>query len=524
MINSDNISLNDQQLQVIEHVKNGRNVFVTGSAGTGKSLVIDHIKKTAHKMKKHICVTAMTGMAAANVNGSTLHSWAAIGLGKAEPRKHAFYVKKSENSRDRYLNTDILIVDEISLADYEYIHKVNAVAKLVRGNISKPFGGIQIIFSGDFFQLGPIQKNRETKFLFEDYIWPRVIDECVHLTHIYRQRNQEFIDILQQIRVGKVTDNIIKKIDSTKHCKFINANGIKPTTLFCRNLDVDAINKSHLKRVEGESFYNNSIDYYLDDSYKRLYEKSFTIQQELELKVGAQVMLLININVEGGLVNGSRGVVTKFVRDRSSSDVEDCDPDEYTGPVMGIGVKFSNGREEVIVSFKQEFRDDGDNMDVPPKAFRIQYPLRLAYAITIHKSQGLSIDCLEIDLKGCFTHGQAYVALSRATSFENLRVKNFTKKCIITSEVVKNFYNNMGSSKRSRGELEAIFEASKKARAEVPPMDRNICYICVEPDAIPNMVATPCGHGGICEKCCKGLKDCPKCRGNVERFMKIYLT
>ena len=524
MINNSEITLNDQQLKVLEHVKNGKNVFVTGSAGTGKSLVIEHIKKVAHEAGKSVCVTAMTGVAAANVNGSTLHSWAAIGLGKAEPRKHAFYVKKSENSLHRYMDTDILIVDEISMADYDYINKVNAVAKLVRNNISKPFGGIQIVFSGDFFQLGPVQKNKATKFLFEDYVWPRIIDESVHLTHIYRQRNQEFVEILQKIRVGKVTDEIIKKIDATKRHKLDNANGIKPTILFCRNLDVDAINKSSIKRIEGEMYTKESLDYYADDSYKKLYEKSFTMQPELELKVGAQVMLLINLNVEGGLVNGSRGVVTNFVRDRANDDDEDCEPADFTGPVSGIGVKFANGREEVILPYKQEFRDDDDHMDDPPKAYRIQYPLRLAYALTIHKSQGLSIDCLEIDLRGCFAHGQAYVALSRATSFENLRVKNFSKKCIITSEVVKNFYNSMGSNKRPRGALEAMFQASKKARAEVPAMDKNICYICVEPDAVPNMVATPCGHGGICEECSKKLKDCPKCRGNVDRFMKIYLT
>ena len=469
MTDTDEITLNDQQLKVIEHVKNGRNVFVTGSAGTGKSLVIEHIKKAARELGRCVCVTAMTGVAASNVNGSTLHSWASIGLGKAEPRKHAFYVKKSENALTRYLDTDILIVDEISMADYDYINKVNAVAKLVRGNLSESFGGIQVVFSGDFFQLGPVQKNKQTKFLFEDYVWTRVIDECVHLTHIYRQRNQDFVDILQKIREGDVSEDTIKKIDSTKHNKLVNSNGIKPTTLFCRNLDVDAINKSSIKKIEGEMFNNDSVDYYLDDSYKKLYEKSFTMQPDLQLKVGAQVMLLINLNVEGGLVNGSRGVVSKFVRDKGKEDDDECDPDDHTGRVSGIGVKFSNGREEVIQPFKQEFRDDDDSMEAPAKAYRIQYPLRLAYALTIHKSQGLSIDCLEIDLRGCFAHGQAYVALSRATSFENLRVKNFSKKCIITSEVVKNFYNNLDSKKRPRGALEAMFQASKKSRPDVPP-------------------------------------------------------
>jgi ATP-dependent DNA helicase PIF1 len=519
------ITLNEQQKQALAAVKSGRNVFITGSAGTGKSMVIQYIKDMTHSMGKSIRVTAMTGVAAANVGGSTMHSWAGIGLGKSEPRKHAFYIKKSENALHRYLDTDILVIDEVSMADFDYINKVNAVAKLVRSNMHKPFGGIQLVLSGDFFQLGPVQKNKATKFLFEDYVWPRIVDVSIHLKQIYRQTNTDFQEILQKIRVGDVDEDVIKKIDSTKNHKLAHTNGVRPTILFCRNLDVDAINSTSIKKIDGELFKSKSIDYYKDDDYKKLYEKSFTVQENVELKVGAQVMLLINLNVEAGLVNGSRGVVTKFVRNRGPDDDEDTDPEDYTGDIGYIRVKFANDTVENIAPYKQEFRDDEDSHEDPPKAYRTQYPLRLAYALTIHKSQGLSIDCLEIDMRGCFAHGQAYVALSRATSFEKLRVKNFSRKCIITSEVVKNFYREIDSNKkRPRGAIEAMFQKNKKAREEhSAEIDSNICYICVEPDALPNMVAVPCGHGGVCKGCSTKLKSCPKCR-KTAKFMQVYLT
>lgn len=467
MSEPDQFVLNDEQIKAFEMVKNGLNVFVTGPAGTGKTLFIDEIRDYGLNAKKRVSVTAMTGVAAANVNGSTLHSWAAIGLGKSEPRKHAFYIKKNIPAYERYIKTDILVVDEISMADYEYIKKLDDVAKIVRKNVRKPFGGIQLVFAGDFFQLGPVQKSKETKFLFEDLVWSNIIDKCVHFTKIYRQRNNEFAEMLQKIRVGEVTDEICNKIDSTKNHKLCDKNGVKPTLLFCRNVDVDAINETSIAKIDGEVFVNKSIDYYKDDNYKKLFEKSFKTQPVLKLKIGAQVMLLTNLNVEEGLVNGSRGVVTKFVRAKSEHDVEGCDPAEYTGAVKGVLVKFSNDIFEEIRPYTQECKDEHDSPDDPAKASRIQFPLRLAYALTIHKSQGLSIDSLEIDMRGCFTHGQAYVALSRATSFENLRVRNFSKSCIITSEKVKNFYKDFDKpKKRPRGALEMAFEKNKKVREE----------------------------------------------------------
>lgn len=453
-MDTEGIILNSKQEEAFNYVKEGYNTFITGSAGVGKSLLISKIKEWSMENGKQVAVTATTGVAAANVGGGTIHSWASIRLGKGEARKFAFYIKKSESKYERYLDTDILIIDEVSMGDFEYFTMFNQVAQIVRNKRGVPFGGIQLVLCGDFFQLGPVQKNRkDTRFIFEDLIWNDMVKKTVHLTEVYRQKNSEFIDMLHKIRVGDIDDEIVNKIKSTEQHKLVNENGIRPTILFCKNVDVDAINLTGLKQLETEEHKFKGTTYFEDDDYKKLYEKSFTLSEELALKEGAQVMLIQNLDVPAGLVNGSRGVVTKIYKK---------DDPEY--PTGGVQVQFANGILKTLMPFKQGFKDDNATMEDPDRAYRVQYPLKLAYALTIHKSQGLSIDFLEIDLKGCFAAGQAYVALSRATSFDTLRVRNFNKKCVITSPVVKRFYNqleNGGPKRKIEGPLEAMFKKQK---------------------------------------------------------------
>lgn len=453
-MNSDGVILNAKQEEAFNSVVEGRNTFITGSAGVGKSLLISKIKEWSQKTGKMVAVTATTGVAAANVGGGTIHSWASIRLGKGEARKFAFYIKKSEAKYERYLDTDILIIDEVSMGDFEYFSTFNQVAQIVRNKRGVPFGGIQLVLCGDFFQLGPVQRNRkETRFIFEDLVWNDMVSNTVHLTEVYRQKNSDFVDMLHKIRVGDVTEDIVAKIKSTEKHELKNDNGIRPTILFCKNVDVDAINLTGLKQLETKEHKFPGTTYYESDDHKKLYEKSFTLSDELTLKEGAQVMLIQNLDVPAGLVNGSRGVVTKIFEKGD---------DEY--PIGGVQVQFANGILKTLMPFKQAFKDDNASMDDPDRAYRVQYPLKLAYALTIHKSQGLSIDFLEIDLKGCFAAGQAYVALSRATSFETLRVRNFNKRCVITSPVVKRFYSqleNGGPKRKNEGPLEKMFKKQK---------------------------------------------------------------
>lgn len=426
----DNVVLNAKQIEALEYVKEGRNTFITGAAGVGKSLLISMIKKWSRENRKIVAVTATTGVAAANVGGGTIHSWTSIRLGKEEPRKCAFYISKQEAKYSRYLDTDILIIDEVSMCDYEYFTLFNKVAQIVRKRSNVPFGGIQLVLCGDFYQLGPVQKDRkETRFIFEDSIWTEMVERTVHLTEVYRQKNNDFIEMLHKVRVGDVTDDLVFKIKSTEKHVLQDDNGIRPTILFCRNVDVDAINITGLKHLSTKEHVFKSVTYFESDDHKKLYGNSFTLPDELCIKEGAQVMLIQNLDVPAGLVNGSRGVVTNiFVRGNI----------EY--PLGGVQILFVNGILKTLTQCKQSFKDDNAKMDGPERAYRLQYPLKLAYALTIHKSQGLSIDSLEIDLNGCFAAGQAYVALSRATSFDTMRVLNFKKHCVITNPVVKQFY------------------------------------------------------------------------------------
>lgn len=472
------ISLNQKQQIALDNVKLGKNVFITGSAGVGKSMLIKEIRKWCQEEGKEVMVTATTGVAAANVNGMTLHAWAGIGLGKSkkdkmtehelehELRKRAYYLRRKETAYSRYMDTDVLIVDEISMIDYRYLSKVNSIAKILRKS-SKPFGGIQLVFTGDFFQLGPIQRDRKTtKFIFEDYIFGELMDECVHLTEVYRQRSNDFVDMLHKIRVGNVNDELVNKIQQTSLNKLKNDLGITPTVLFCKNIDVDVINARGIAKLEGKEYKFPAIDKFRNAETKEIYKGLFTYKHELILKVGAQVMLVKNLDVAKGLVNGSRGVITEIIED----DPIDC-------PGGKVMVKFMDGSEHAISPDAQTFTDDpshkvsGGYSDPIILASRLQLPLKLAYALTIHKSQGLSIDYLHVDLKGAFSPGQAYVALSRATSFDTLKVTNFTKKCVITSEAVKNFYDKIDrgakvTAKRPRpDDIQTYFTSVKKSKA-----------------------------------------------------------
>lgn len=447
------ITLNTQQQLALSNVTQGHNTFITGPAGVGKSILISQIRAWASVHGKKVVVSAMTGVAASNVNGATLHSWTSMGLGKGEPKKMAFYIKRREASLERYMDVDILIIDEISMADFEYFKKFDEVAQIVRNKKGVPFGGIQVVLCGDFFQLGPIQRDRKKpKYLFEDAIWGRLVEKSVHLKEVYRQKNNTFVEILHKIRVGDVTDDIVTALQAAKDRDLTNELGVTPTKLFCKNVDVDVVNKVGLQQLAGKEHKYDSITYFENEDYRRLYEKSFTLPERVTLKVGAQVMLIINLDVENGFVNGSRGVVV---------DIYEPGHELYTqGAVV---VQFANGSLKVIKHHKQSFKDDNSSTDSPDRASRIQYPLKLAYALTVHKSQGLSIDYLEVDLKGCFTAGQAYVALSRATSFDKLRVINFCKRIVIASSAVKGFYASLdNSSKRPReGTLDDVVKRAK---------------------------------------------------------------
>lgn len=420
--------LNQEQAFALDLVKRGKNVFITGVAGTGKSFTIGRIVEWAEKNGKTIDVTASTGLAAFLLSGpcgkycSTFHSWASIGLGKGRADKLARTVMAKVDVCDHLKKVDIVVVDEISMMNAEYMAKVDIVMKTVRKNMRAPFGGIQVVFCGDFGQLPPVRRDgAPLVYLFQHALWKETIDHCVLLHKVYRQEQEQFVDILSRVRDGEMTEDDMEVLRNTGPVEEVN--GVRPTVLYSRNRDVDYMNHLELSRLPGESKVYRSKDIFKHPKLNQDFiKKKFSLPEALELKPGAQVMLLINYMPGAGLVNGSRGVVTELGTSRDF-----------------VRVMFANGQDVVVERHAQEVRDEKNVL----LASRQQFPLRLAWSITIHKSQGSSIDRLIANMDGTFEKGQAYVALSRARSLEGLQVVGLEWHHIKTSEDVKEFMKNV---------------------------------------------------------------------------------
>ena len=405
------VLLNKEQLSVLSLLDKCENIFITGAAGTGKSFVLEQVVRRCNEIGENVYVTASTGVAALNIdfentNSMTFHGWASIGLG-VEPLKILVRnIIKNKTARERIRKTEVLIIDEISMIQSDFFEVVNEVVQKVR-NCDKPFGGIQLVLSGDFAQLPPIKQG----YLFESKVWKDLDLQHVELHQVYRQQDKEFVDLLSRLRTNTLTNEDILKIQATEHNEFYGP--IKPTKLLCLNKDVDGLNNIELDKLRGDATVFDAID---TGKYSKV---NFKFAKKLRLKKDAQVMLLINQNLQKGLINGARGVVLK------------CSLD------CGVTVLFSNGE---IVNFTP-VKQDVINEDGKIIASRMQIPLKLAFCLTIHKSQGMTIDMLDIDLKDCFENAQAYVALSRAKSLKYIKVRNFTKHCVNIRKAVEEFHN-----------------------------------------------------------------------------------
>lgn len=299
---------------------------------------------------------------------------------------------------------------------------METIARMVRKN-DKPFGGIQLILCGDFFQLPPVRRQdnfkkqqSNNKFCFQTPAWENCVQRCFELTQVHRQNDKAFIDILNSIRIGKITDEISKTLTSTMNQK-IEKNGILATRLCSHTNDADMINESKLNALHGDSklFEAQDSDPY---SSKQL-DQQTPVAAKILLKIGAQVMLLRNINISAGLVNGARGVVKGFKDDLPV--IRMMNDKEYVARHEKWSIKTASG---AVISRKQ-------------------IPLKLAWAFSIHKSQGLTLDCVEMSLARVFEAGQAYVALSRAQNLDTLRVLDFKSSQVWSNPDVLAFYRKL---------------------------------------------------------------------------------
>lgn len=413
-------NLTVSQKKALECILSGKNVFITGQGGCGKTHLINYFVKH-YKTGKNIAVTSTTGTSALHIHGTTLHSWGGIGLGKGSVSSIVTKIKKKSYLKDRWLNVKILIIDEISMLSPELFDKLEKIAKMVRKS-TKPFGGIQLVLTGDFCQLPCVDSE---KFCFEAETWNICVNKIICMTENLRQKDLEWQTCLSEIRMGelsKATKSILKKCARRK---VKSLKGIIPTMLFPLNADVETINNQYLEKLceqNGEvNDYEMEVDLYNKKNIQKLakFKKDCPAMETLSLTTGCQVMLLWNLDLEQGLVNGSRGIVVKFINDL---------------PL----VKFLDGQTRLIDYHTWEYEEEDKKI-----ASIEQLPLKLAWAYSIHKSQGCSLDYVVTDLENIFEYGQAYVALSRVRKSSGLFIKNLRFSKIKTDPYAKRFYQNL---------------------------------------------------------------------------------
>jgi len=408
--------MTQEQRYVLDCVKSGKNVFFTGGAGTGKSFLIQKIIGVLPP--EHTFITASTGVAAFQIGGTTLHSFAGIGSGNAVISKCVELAKRSTVAK-QWKKCKHLIIDEVSMVDGNYFKRLEHVARQVKNN-DKPFGGIQLILTGDFLQLPPVAKEEERRFAFETSAWQRCVQLNIELTQVKRQSDQALVEILNRLRMGVCTEEDTEVLKGTKANK--SKEGIVPTKLCTHTEDVNMINKKELEKCEGEEKRFQAVD--SDPGLSKYIEASTPVEGVVRLRVGAQVMLLKNLNVSSGLVNGARGRVESFTTEGN--------------PV----VVFLGGAKQEIKYEKWSVKTGAG-----ATLTRTQIPLRLAWAFSIHKSQGMTLDCVEVSLSRVFECGQAYVALSRAKNLRSLRILDFKASCVRADSKVIKFYKNLTLAK-----------------------------------------------------------------------------
>ncbi|VFQ78693.1 unnamed protein product [Cuscuta campestris] len=426
------IKWNQEQLQVLDAISKGKSVFVTGSAGTGKTLLVQHIIKLLRKVhgRSGVYVTASTGIAACALNGCTLHSFAGIGLGEASAEELLHKVNSNRTALHRWKEAKVLIIDEISLISGEVFDKLEFIARKIRSEPGSHgemiWGGIQLVGSGDFHQLPPIFDNNTNKFAFEASSWNMVFDMQIDLTAVFRQSDPRLIKLLRGIRTGTYDSEDLKLLES--RCSDLEADPLA-VKLFPRTDDVDRVNRMHL-----ESLHKDLIGYRAFDSgiWKEGLRTGIA-PDYVELCVGARVMLTKNLDSRGKLVNGAAGTVVSF------EFVNGIDKTLGTNwlPV----VKFDFGSDELIIGPETWELTDGREK----VATRKQIPLILAWALSVHKSQGMTINSLSTNLNRSFGYGMVYVALSRVKTLEGLHLSSFDPGKIMVHPKVLKFYGSLGN-------------------------------------------------------------------------------
>lgn len=406
--------MNREQQNVFDTVTVGKNIFITGSAGTGKSYTVNAIVEWAKSVNKQIGITSSTGVSAVNIKGRTIHSF--LGIGLARQSAYNLYAKNRKNTMlsKKIKALNILIIDEISMISAELFDKISEYIGLMR-KINEPFGGLQMILCGDMCQLPPVGGE----YCFKSATWSSMNLEIHALKTIIRQEHDDvFKRILEDARFGIVTDESLAILKSRKHMNF---GEIKPTILYSKNVNVEMINEREYQKLlttgVEERVYKTT--YSPDTAEMRDWGKLNNIPEEVRLCVGAQVMITANIAVDAGFANGTRCMVTEFTRQGE--------------PV----VVTKTGEQIIIEPFPFAMDDEKEDHVVS------SIPLKLAYALTVHKSQSCTLDAAVINLgRDIFEYGQAYTALSRIRDLNSVMITEIYRESFKVSPEIIEFFKN----------------------------------------------------------------------------------
>jgi len=424
-IEIDGIKLSDEQQRIFDIVENeDKNVFITGKAGTGKSALLQYVK---YNSKKQVVVVAPTGVAALNVGGQTIHSLFGIPpefISKERLNQIKIYPKTMHLLK----NIDTVVIDEISMVRADLMDAIDYVLKKAR-NSEQPFGGVQLVMFGDLYQLPPVVSDPELHkyfahnhggfYFFNAHAWTE-LPIIYELTTIFRQKDENFKSILNEIRHGSISDELLTELNQRATCQIPEEGTI---TLAMTNNSVNRTNTIRLSKLDSKMFtYKAEIEGALDKAV-------FPTEEFLQLKVGAQVMFLKN-DKQKRWVNGTIGIIESLSENQIRVNID--------------GIAYSV-EQETWNKIRYYYNQQERKVEEEIISSFTQYPLRLAWAITVHKSQGQTFGSVAVDMgDGAFTHGQTYVALSRCTTLEGLFLKRdiFKEDIIIDSDVVK-FMNSV---------------------------------------------------------------------------------